>query len=295
MVTNSGVEYDSATACASGRCTIAQKPASMPTRCRCSSAGSTAAACSVRSRPGPWRSSSGSVKTKPNKLRKKAISKACSCCGGQADAHRHQAEQHRAGDHQQPPRAARRRGARRQRCSRAASQRAPMMRGSGSSATPKRLLHRGGDAARQRQQLRTGGVAVVDQHQRMLRGDAGVAFAKALPAGLFDQPGGGKLAHRRVVAGNTGRPGCSAAKASATARGQHRILEKAAGIADQRRVRQLARAQAADRLGHVRGARRLDAHRRQFLAHAGVVQAQLALPRQAELDRGDRPVDPGWP
>ncbi len=31
MVTNSGVEYDSAIACASGRCTIAQKPASMDT------------------------------------------------------------------------------------------------------------------------------------------------------------------------------------------------------------------------------------------------------------------------
>src|SRR5688572_6387588 len=31
IVTNSGVEYDSATACASGRCTIAQKPASIET------------------------------------------------------------------------------------------------------------------------------------------------------------------------------------------------------------------------------------------------------------------------
>ena len=44
---------------------------------------------------------------------------------------------------------------------------APMMRGSGSSATPKRAVHRGGDAARQLEQLRAAGAAVVDQHQRM--------------------------------------------------------------------------------------------------------------------------------
>ena len=46
-----------------------------------------------------------------------------------------------------------------------------------------------GDAAGEGQQLGAAGVAMVDQHQRMRVGNAGVALARALPAALFDQPG----------------------------------------------------------------------------------------------------------
>ena len=56
------------------------------------------------------------------------------------------------------------------------------------------LLHRRRHAPRERQQLRPGGLAEVDQHQRVLRRHGGVAVAEAAPARLFDQPGRRQLA-----------------------------------------------------------------------------------------------------
>ena len=76
-------------------------------------------------------------------------------------------------------------------------------------------------------------------------------------------------------------------------RRHHRVLEEAAGIAQQRGVRQLAPADADHRLGHLRRARRaVDSHRLQFFADAGVVEFQGRRARQRELHRGDD-VPPG--
>ena len=62
------------------------------------------------------------------------------------------------------------------------------------------ILHRCGDPACQVEQFQAGRVAVVDQHQRVLGGDAGIAVAMALPAAGFDHPRGGQLAVVRGVA-----------------------------------------------------------------------------------------------
>ena len=70
----------------------------------------------------------------------------------------------------------------------------PTSTGSGCSATPKRVLHAGGDLVRERHQLGGGGAAAVDERERVLGGDADAAVAVALvEAGLLDQPRGRDL------------------------------------------------------------------------------------------------------
>src|SRR5688500_726388 len=54
--------------------------------------------------------------------------------------------------------------------------------------------HGCGYTPREIEQLRTGGAAVVDQHQCMRSGNTGIAVAMPLPAALVDQPCRRKLA-----------------------------------------------------------------------------------------------------
>src|SRR5690348_17579048 len=49
------------------------------------------------------------------------------------------------------------------------------------------------DPTRERPDLCAGGMAVIDEHQRVLVGDARVAVADALEAAGLDEPGGGDL------------------------------------------------------------------------------------------------------
>ena len=45
----------------------------------------------------------------------------------------------------------------------------------------------------QAQQLTTGGLTIIDQHQRLVCMDTGVTVANPLPASSFDQPAGRQL------------------------------------------------------------------------------------------------------
>ena len=123
------------------------------------------------------------------------------------------------------------------------------------------------DGAGQRQHLGADGAAAVHQHQRLALVDAGLADGLALPAAGVDQPAGGQLDaavgqrvvhHRRVAADDV----------AALLGADHRVLEEAAGIADQRRVGQLGAADRADPVED-RSARRAGRCRCRARAFAG--------------------------
>ena len=219
------------------------------------------------------RDSSGSAATRPKKLRKNAISKVCS----DADASRITTAISRstgAAEHQQrraPVRARVTAWARHQR--RADDARlgfdaprrsvrctdAAMRRARASSCAPRRA-------------------AVVHQHQRMRaprrrRRRRGCPSSRTASISQAAE----SLRVPSSAPRNTGRRGCSALQRFGLRERHDRILEEAAGVADH------APGPAACGGGcgitasaTVRGARRVDAHRREFLAHAGVVQPQRA-------------------
>ena len=152
------------------------------------------------------------------------------------------------------------------------------------------FLHGRGNAAGQRQHLGAAGMAVVDQHQRMAGCNAGIAVAMALPAAGLDHPAGRQLA-QAIGFARVLRQGGEALMQRIGLRGrQLRVLEETAGIAEHRRVGQLARADGDDRIGHVARGRRGHAACGQLLADAGVVQAQLVQGGQAQFDGRDQPA-----
>ena len=77
-------------------------------------------------------------------------------------------------------------------------QSAPTIRGSGSSRTPNRSSTDRATRRASASNSRAARAAVVHQHQRVLRGDAGVAVAMAAPAAALDQPRGRELAQTRA-------------------------------------------------------------------------------------------------
>ena len=79
IVTNNGDEYESAIACASGRCTIAQKPAIMPSM-PITQRATVEAEFVGDEHVEPRTQISGSANTAPNRLRKNAISNGCCWC-----------------------------------------------------------------------------------------------------------------------------------------------------------------------------------------------------------------------
>src|SRR6185312_16649970 len=93
------------------------------------------------------------------------------------------------------------------------------------------LVHAAHHALRQGPQLRPGGVAVVDQHQRMPVRHAGVTLAQALEATLLDHPGS-----RQFAVSVAGWPGDQVRKRVLQPRRLGRLdqggLAEAAGIAD---------------------------------------------------------------
>ena len=100
------------------------------------------------------------------------------------------------------------------------------------------------DRPRQRHHLGADRRAAVDEHQRLLLVDAGLADRLSLPAAGVDHPAGGELdaavGHRvvhdlRVAADDV----------AALLGRDHRVLEEAAGVADARRVGQLGAADGA--------------------------------------------------
>ncbi len=119
--------------------------------------------------------------------------------------------------------------------------------------------------------------------------NACIAITQALETAGLDQPRRRQLG---VIARY--RPGRKIGVLALERRGlgdwHDRVLEEAAGIADHRRIGELARAQAQHRLGDMERRRLRHAHRRELLAHAGVVEAQRARTRQGKHDRGDQPA-----
>ena len=160
------------------------------------------------------------------------------------------------------------------------------MRGSGSMSTPKRSRTDGGDAAGEVEQLHAGRVAVVDQHQRVRSGDAGVALAMAFPAALVDQPRGGEFRDAVVVAAERRQRRMPRMQRFGLHGGHDGVLEETARVAEHGRVRQFAAADADHRVGDLRRRRIGDAHRRQFLADAGVIEPRRRRARQREFHRG---------
>ena len=141
------------------------------------------------------------------------------------------------------------------------------------------------------EQLRAGGVAVVDQHQRVRCGDAGIAVAIALPAGLLDQPGRRQLARAGVVAAEHRQRRVLRLQRVGLRDRHIGFLKKlpalpiSAGFGSLRlRMRLIASAT-------MRGCRRVDAHRGQFLADAGVVEFQRVRCRDRRNSTAVTPSD----
>ncbi len=267
MVTNSGVEYDSETACASGRWPIAQKPAQhrddadhAADEVERQLGGAQQARAVPRSSSGSsgagGRRSCGRTRSRSVQLVSEAR-RMHTAISPNAD---------RAGQHQQRARAA---GCRATACGTRAHQRRADDARLGLDAprrtrpAPSRRCGAPAPAVarRWRAPWLTSTSACCARH-------AGIAVAMALPAALRRSAtpptacGVSSLPPR-----NTGSAGCASLQRLGL-RGRHdRILEEAAGIADHAPGRAACAADADHRLGDVRRrGERVDAHRLQFLA-----------------------------
>src|SRR3546814_1503544 len=84
--------------------------------------------------------------------------------------------------------------------------------------------------------LAAAGAAMIDQHQRMLLGNGGITAAIAFQSAVFDQPGSRYFAHAIVTGAEQWQPWPAFGQSLGIVQVQHRVLEKAAGIADQHRI-----------------------------------------------------------
>ena len=145
------------------------------------------------------------------------------------------------------------------------------------------------DARGQGQQLSTAGAAMIDQYQCVSGGDPGITVADALEAQTIDQPCGGQLgsAFASTVGGKArvgGEQGVGLRLRDDW------ILEKTAGIAEYGGIGEFAAADAADGFADIPCDRRMDAHGREFLANAQVVQDQGRISTKSKAHRGDDPA-----
>ena len=101
MVTNSGVEYDSEIACASGRWPMAQKPQNIDDHADHAADEVARQLRRCAAGRGPCRASSGSGRDQAEEVAEEGDLEGVQRLRGQPDRHRHQPEEQRAAEHQQ--------------------------------------------------------------------------------------------------------------------------------------------------------------------------------------------------
>ena len=129
--------------------------------------------------------------------------------------------------------------------------------------------------------------AAVDQHQRLLVVDAGVAHALALPAAGVDQPAGGQL-DAAVGHGVMHQLGVAADDVLALLGRDGGVLEEAAGVADDGRIGQLGAADGDDPVVNLARVGRADAAVLRLALELQVAQYRLPGPGQRQAHAQDQ-------
>src|SRR5437868_4702321 len=117
----------------------------------------------------------------------------------------------------------------------------------------------------------------------------GISLSKTLPASSLDQPASRQF-HLPVSLWISHQIGVFAFKLSDQSRCHQRVLEKAAGITEHRRIRKLLAANTANSLTDIAGGRMADALFSQALANRAVFEVQMLDATQGQAHPQNQPT-----